>query len=146
MAGEALQGRFPYETLSKYPHMQPEDVMVWHKYIQSHPDVFERCDYDVAVGEGAPTDPSHTEVMQGMHTILTQKKIDVVAYKGYKTFLIEVKPVANARGLGQILTYLKLYKKDHLLEQNIIPMIVCGSIEREMEEVFDLHGIRVEVA
>lgn len=139
-------GRFPFVQVAKYPHMKPEDVLVWDRFVAMHPGRFDTVDYDIALGVGAPTRPEDPENIQSMHTILSQKKVDVVAYKGYTTYVIEVKPIANARALGQILTYLQLYKQDHPLEPNIIPMIVCGEVEREMEGVFDTHGIVVETA
>ena len=71
-------GRFPYKHLAKYPHMQPEDVNVWDFFVETTPDFFETCDYDVTVGEGAKQNPEHPENIQYDGKILTQKKIDVV--------------------------------------------------------------------
>lgn len=141
-----MTGRFPYKKLTKYPHMKPEDVAVWERFIATNPAFFDTCDYDVPCGKGADTNPEHPENMQRDHTILTQKKIDVVGYADDRTYVCEVGPVADMRKLGQILTYLQLYKTDHPESSNIIPMVLCGEIERELEQMFEAHGIQVEVA
>lgn len=126
--------------------MQPEDVTVWERFVQNNPRFLDTCDYDLAVGEGAPQNPEHPENIQADGKILTQKKIDVVGYQNDLVYLIEVKPIANARALGQILTYKNLYSRDHTEVSNPIPMVVCGAVEREMDEMFEKNGIMVEVA
>ena len=126
--------------------MKPEDIAVWERYISKNPARFESVDYDFRVGTGAEVDPNHPEEMQRDHTILTQKKIDAVAYVGSFVYLIEVKPIADMKALGQILTYHKLYTVDNPQELAVRKMIVCGSIERELEPIFAENNIFVEVA
>lgn len=139
-------GRFEYKRLAKYPHMKPEDIAVWERFIDANPAQFERCDYDVLCGTGAPTNPDHPPEMQRDHTILTQKKIDVVAYAGDSTYVIEVGPVADARKLGQILTYKSLYMLDHPEARDVFAMVICREVEREMQQMFDQQGIIVRTA
>ncbi len=78
--------------------------------------------------------------------MLTQRKIDAVAYKGTQTFLIEIKPVANARALGQILMYQSLYRTYYPEVRDPVPMIVCGTVERDLDAMWTEHGILIEVA
>lgn len=141
-----MHGRFPFQILAKYPHMKPEDVAVWERFIIKNPTFLDRCDYDVCCGEGAPQNPEHSENIQADGKILTQKKIDVIGYKKDLVCIIEVKPIANMRALGQILTYRKLFMRDHPEHQEIQPMIVCREIERELGELFLENGIIVETA
>lgn len=139
-------GRFPFSQLAKYPHMQPEDVAVWERFLLKNPFYFDTVDYDVAVGQGAPQDESQPENIQYDGKILTQKKIDVVGYKGDTICVVEVKPIANMRGLGQILTYRKLYKDDHPEISDVNAMVLAGEIERELEPLFAEHGVLLETA
>lgn len=126
--------------------MKPEDVAVWERYISAHPLQFGSVDYDVAVGDGVDASADHPENMAGMYKVLTQKKIDVVAYDGAVIYVIEVGPVADARKLGQILTYRALYEKTFAPDVPIIPVVICGAVEREMQDMFDRNGIVVSVA
>lgn len=139
-------GRFVYGPLSKYPHMKPEDVAVWNKYIASHPNQFERCDYDVLCGDGAPVRAEDPEEIQRMHTIISSRKIDVVAYRDEVHYVIEVKPIATMSALGQILTYKSLYTQDNPEARIIVPMVVCGEIQPDIVHLFIEHGIVVATA
>lgn len=141
-----MTGRFPYQKLAKYPHMKPEDIAVWERFLVAMPTFFDTVDYDVAVGKGAETNPDHAENIQHDQTILTQKKIDVVGYAGDVVSLMEVKPIADMRALGQILSYEHLYRETYPEVMVLQKYVLCGQIERELEAVFEKNGIIVEVA
>ena len=139
-------GRFPYKKLAKYPHMKPEDVVVWERFITKNPRFFDTVDYDVPVGTGAPQNPEHPENIQRDGTILTQKKIDAIGYINGITTIVEVGPIADMRKFGQIMTYDKLYKADRPEQTPILKMIVCREVEREMEKMFQEFNILIEIA
>ncbi len=141
-----MKGRFEFKRLAKYPHMKPEDVAVWERFIDTNPGYFETVDYDFPVGSGAPVSPDHPENIQRDHTILTQKKIDAVGYRGDSVTLVEVKPIADMRGLGQILSYSHLYAIDHPEAGALTRMVVAGSTERELEAVYAAQGVEIEIA
>lgn len=141
-----MPGRFPFQHLSKYPHMKPEDVAVWERFIEAKPTFFDSVDYDVRCGIGAETNPDHPPEIQYDHTVLTQKKIDVVGYKNDLIYIVEVGPIADMRKLGQILTYTKLYKADHPDIDRPVPMVLCREIERELADLFDDHAVTIETA
>jgi len=141
-----MTGRFEFKTLAKYPHMKPEDVAVWERFITKNPGYFDSVDYDFPVGEGAPTSPDHPPEIQYDHKILTQKKIDAVGYRGNTVTIIEVKPIADMKALGQALTYSHLYAIDHAEATDIQRMVVAGSIERELEGIYTQHDVQIELA
>lgn len=141
-----MTGRFPFVKLAKYPHMKPEDVAVWERFVASNPTFLDTVDYDVKCGTGAEVNPDHPPEIQRDHTVLTQKKIDVVGYAADRVYIIEVGPVADMRKLGQILTYAHLWQIDHPEVANPIPMVLCGSIERELDALFEKNGVMTEVA
>lgn len=138
-----IDGRFPYKKLAKYPHLKPEDIAVWELFIEQNPTEFLTCNYDVACGVGAPQDPSLPENIQRDGKILTQKKIDVVGYINNDITIIELKPIANARALGQLLTYKDLYIECYPDHPTPKMMVIANSIEREMQATFDAQGIVV---
>lgn len=140
------EGRFPFKILAKYPHMKPEDVAVWQRLIENNPGFFDSVDYDVPVGEGAPQNPEHPANISYDGKILTQKKIDAVCYTSGATFIVEIGPIADMRKLGQILTYLKLYGQTYPGASNVIGMVVCGAVERELEPMFAEHNIMLKLA
>lgn len=140
-----ITGRFEFKKLAKYPHMKPEDIAVWERFLVAHPRYFATVDYDVAVGAGAPQNPEHPPEIQADGKILTQKKIDVVGYLDDQTTVVEVGPTADMRKLGQILTYHALYTKDHATASPVFKMVICGAVERELDALYRAHDILLEV-
>lgn len=138
-------GRFKFEKIAKYPHMKPEDIAVWERFIDQNPDFFDTVDYDFRVGEGAPQAPTLPENIARDGKILTQKKIDVIGYNAGNVWIIEVKPIANMRGLGQLLTYQTLYLQRNTPTGFIFPMIIAGEMERELKEIFAENRIAVKI-
>lgn len=104
--------------------MKPEDVAIWERFLIKHPDAFERCDYDVKVGAGRMPAFRQEPNMEKGWKDLTQKKIDVVGYKGKDVWIIEVKPNARANALGQMWMYDELYKADFAVEGKIYNLII----------------------
>src|SRR3990167_5379179 len=125
-----MAGRFKFEKLFKYPHMQPEDVAVWDNFVANNPQFFDTCDYDVPVGTGAEPEGDFSEALRAEWTHLTRKKIDVIGYRGDQKWIVEVKPTANARGLGQLLTYSLLYRTHYPHEPAPFLMLVCAQVQR----------------
>lgn len=136
-------GRFKYEKLPKYPHMKPEDVAVWERCLTKHSELFDTVDYDVCVGKGADFLPSGEDTPDGRENRLYQKKIDVVGYRDDSIYLTEIKPIANMRGLGQVIVYHKLYTDGREDLWRIKKVIICGEVENEMLEIFEQHDIIV---
>lgn len=126
--------------------MKPEDVSVWERFIDKNPDFFDRVDYDVPCGKGAEVDPAHPANIQADHTILTQKKIDVVGYRGADVTIVEVKPVADMRALGQLVVYSHLYADDHPEAGALTRMVVAGAVERELDAIYAANGVQIELA
>lgn len=139
-------GRFPFGPLPKYPHMKPEDVAVWNRFVSGNAGLFERCDYDVCCGPGEQYDEAMQENMRAMGTHNTRRKIDVVAYKGDVHTVIEVKPIANMRGLGQILTYRDEYREDHPEVLDVQAAIVAGRVERGLSALYAKHRVEIHIA
>ncbi len=141
-----MPGRFKYEKLPKYPHMKPEDIAGWERYIGKFPNTFETCDYAVRVGEGAKMPESEGGNFAEGFNHITKKEIDVIAYKGEEVWVIEIKPVANMRSLGQILTYAKLAEPTIPSGKQMMLAVVCETVERELEDIFLSHSIRILTA
>lgn len=123
--------------------MKPEDIMVWERFLTARPDFFDRVDYDYKVGEGAPQAPTLPENIRRDGKILTQKKVDVVGYKGADVYITELKPKADMRALGQVLSYFNLYRKPTVATGFVFKIVIAGEMERELEAVFKEQQIKV---
>jgi len=133
--------RFPFVKQSKYPHLRPEDIAVWETFIDKYPDYFDSVDYDIRVGEGriyprALAGPYLTDMK-----LLTQMRIDVVAYRDDEVFIIELKPTVNTSALGQVFTYYELYKKEYPEVKKIHKMIIASAEMPDVRRVAETTGI-----
>lgn len=139
-------GRFPFQRLAKYPHMKPEDIRVWERFVDQNPTRFDSCDYDVPCGTGAQHESDHpVEIVAGF-TQLTQKKIDVVAWSVNFATVIEVGPIADMRKLGQALVYKHLYEQDHPELGPVGIAVIAGEMERELGPIYAAQGVTVLLA
>lgn len=105
-----IQGKYPYKLLSKYPHLMPNDVRIWERFIQTFPKFYNSVDYDIKVGQprkypGLPGDKYKKDL-----EYLSRKRIDVIGYRDNEIHIIELKPNAGFSAIGQVLGYLELYK------------------------------------
>ena len=105
-----MPGQYPYEKRYKYPHLKPQDVAIWERFIEGRPNFWEAVDYDLALGTGAPIAAGTEENFARDFKLLTQYKIDVVGYRGDIIDIVELKPNAGASAIGQVKSYETLYK------------------------------------
>ena len=136
-----MQGRFKFKKLAKYPHMKPEDVAVWERFIEKKGSFFDSVDYDMAVGNGRPQRSDLPENIRRDGKILTQRKIDVVGYNDLGISIVEIKPIADARALGQIEMYFDLFVAVLGGEGEIFKMVIAGDIEPDLIDTYVRQGV-----
>ena len=117
-------GRFNYKLLSKYPHLRPEDVAIWEKFLSAHPDFYDSVDYDLKVGEGRDYSEMPGDEFRADMEYLSKKRIDVVGYKGDEIHIIELKPQAGFSAVGQVLGYAKLFAATGAAGKRIVPVVI----------------------
>jgi hypothetical protein len=132
---------FPYERRPSYPHMKPYDTEIWDSFVFQFPDEYTNCQYDLAVGPGAPVDPVVNVATGGDIYELYQRKIDVVGRKGSRTDIIEVKPGAGPAAVGQVKFYKKLYLEDFKPSGVVRPVIVTDQAKPGMKEYCENEGV-----
>ncbi|TAK79727.1 MAG: hypothetical protein EPO20_30845 [Betaproteobacteria bacterium] len=126
--------------------MKPEDVAVWDRFIDTNPAFFDSVDYNYPLGEGVDVGEDEPETQRRGFQILTQKKVDVVGYRADGVTIVEVKPIADMRGLGQALSYSHLFALAHPEAVPLSRMVVAGEMERDLEAVYAAQGVLFEQA
>lgn len=132
-----------YERRAFYPNLREAEAMIWSRYIAQNPDAFDAVIYNLHVGEGAPIPPGAPEEIARDFKLLTQYKIDVVAFKGDRTYIIEVKPYAGTTAIGQVLSYKKLYQQYIDPSADPIMMIITDQLRPDTQTLTDQMGIRL---
>lgn len=134
---------FKYEKGYWYPHMKPRDVAIWERFIDKHPDYYEKVQYDFGIGD-VPDFITNASSVEGQRMAeLYKLKIDVLGYKDDIIDLIEVKPDAGASTIGQVLGYVQIYKRDEKPALKIQPLIVTDVLRPNMQFLCDTQGVEI---
>lgn len=129
----------------RYPHMMAGDERVWTRYLTNPLPGLEGCWYDVHVGE--PVKPTGIVDVMDMRISegLTEKRIDVICKVKGGYWVVEVKPIANMRAVGQALIYARLFAEKFKPSGLVIPMIVCDQADPDIIPYADELGVGIVV-
>jgi len=132
-----------YEKKPWYPNVRETETLIWERILAKFPDAYDEVAYNVKVGEGALIPEGTEENLAFDFKTLTQRKIDVIGFKGSTIDIIELKPYAGTGAVGQVKSYGILYKKTY--DANAQPnLIVMTDVEqRDTKTVADEEGIKL---
>jgi len=126
-----------------YPHMLPNETVIWDRFLKRHGDYFEGFEYDVRVGEGIGEPVNLVEPWRSAAIALSRKRIDAVGRRGQEVWLFEVKPEAGLSAIGQLMAYKVLYEDEHGGGVVTHLAIVSDRVDRDTKRAAQAHGIRV---
>lgn len=138
-----MNPRVPYGVRYKYPHMKPNDIAIWERFVLRHPEEYKEVIYDQPLGAGRQTPEDVDENMAADWKILTQWKVDVIGFKEGSIEVIEVKPNAGPSALGQIMAYAILVDKIDELSLPVIPVILTDVERPEMRKICEEMGVHL---
>ena len=137
--------RFKYEKRYQYPHMKPNDVAIWERFITKFPDLYDTVMYDVGIGDIPPfmeqTSSPQGQAMRELYRL----KIDVIGFKGNAIDIIEVKHEAGSASIGQIQGYVTLYNRDFKPTVPVKPVLLTNVLKPNMEFLTQQAGVRLYV-
>ena len=135
----------PYQPFEFYPHMGAADAAIWDRFVHANPKRFLRVWYDFRVGDNDPVDPECSAIARDCWWDLTHWRIDVVAEDLSKIYVIEVKPNANAKALGQAGSYAMLYEEDEKPKKPVVAVVLTDTIIPTTKRIADKSGIEIWV-
>lgn len=128
---------------SHYPHFLAEDTSVWTKFLRTDAHRIKEVWYDVRVGTSVLSGKVADGMLQRIANGLTRKRIDVVASVAGGLWVVEVKPYANMYAVGQIVSYVRLFRKEYSPIGEVTPVLVCDSYDEDLVDEFEEFGILV---
>ncbi len=129
------------KKLHRYPHMFPGDIAIWERFLEKHAEEYTGFSYDIKVGKGAKLPSSTPEEYARMADILSKYRIDVVGFKPGLIEIIEVKPEASTVAIGQVMSYVELYKRDFKPTLPVIGAIVTDRFIPDINYLTKLNNI-----
>jgi hypothetical protein len=130
----------------KYPHMLDADRPVWELFLDRNPTLFERLYYDIRIGGVMPGPEFGDEKMRLMFWQNTAKRIDALGELKDEIWIIEVADRPGLRAIGQLTTYLALWFEDPKIPKPAKPVLVCRSIDADLERALKFYGVLLRYA
>lgn len=135
----------PYGLLNKYAGMRAGDEVIWDEFVKNHPDFFLSCWYNVPLGEPYKEETEIAAAHANGAWEVSQWRIDVLGETPDAFVVIELRPHADARAIGNAIAYSKLLEKEWELVKPVVPMILTDKMTPIMEQAAALCRVRVMV-
>jgi hypothetical protein len=123
------------------PGFQAGEQVIAKAWLADAGRAYEAFAYNVRVGQGATPAEDVPDFAKRFVTKVTQKRIDLVAFRGGRAALLEVKIQANLGALGQMLGYLHLWEKQFPAWPVNSYGIICHLISLDTASVYVKHGM-----
>lgn len=133
--------KYPPEKLRKYPHLMPEDVRIWERFLETDPIPTALVAYDVHLGSTPTLPPDAPEFLRKHVAAVYPKKVDLVMYFPAQTLVTEVKPFAGLTALGQALGYQHLFAQDFPFAPQPVACILTDIAQPDMYTLCRRLGI-----
>lgn len=125
-----------------YPHLLPESIAVWQRFLKHHEHEYSRFDYDVRIGRGRDPGPNIQPPYRKMAVDLSKRRIDAVGVKHNEIHIIEITPSAGIHALGQLQTYPILFVKTFMPTKPVTALLVCAELGPDVQPALDHLGIK----
>jgi len=154
-----------WKILPRYPHMGPQEAIIWHKFLAMNILDFIKIEYDVRVGTGylpkwlemeyedkvrlyekgliTRKELEVTEAIIKSVTSLTKLRIDAVGETKDAIWIFEVKPRAGRSALGQLESYYYWYVRQYRPRKPVRLACVCYEVDPNLEPIFRSKGIYI---
>jgi len=103
--------------------------------------MFDYCWYNVPVGDPSREDFSREEMQRNGAWGVSTWRIDVLAQKGDKYFVIELKPEADTHAIGEVVAYRGLLMSEGKITSNSLPMVITDSASVILKQACAAIGV-----
>lgn len=123
-----------YKKFLRYPRLMPADVSIWERFIDQNPTFFSEVEYDFKVGAGRDYSRYPEGSLKHGAEKHSQKRIDVVGFRGDMVWIIELKPSAGFSAVGQVLGLAALFREVVPTTRRVLATIITN------EEIPDVRS------
>ena len=135
----------PYGLLNKYEGMRAGDEVIWDQFVKNHPDFFLSVWYNVPLGEPYKTEEEIAEAKANGAWEVSQWRIDVLGETADAFVVIELRPHADARAIGNVIAYSKLLEQEWGVVKPVVGVVLTDQISPILEKAAALCRVRVMV-
>jgi hypothetical protein len=136
---------FEYKKAYWYPHMKPNDIAIWERFLAKYPNAYNSVQYDFNVGNPPPFNPLMDDGEDLNQDALYKLKIDVIGHIGNRIDIIEIKPNAGASTIGQVKAYKTLYTRDERPSKQVSMVIITDKLQTNMDYLCKIENVKIVV-
>ena len=85
----------------------------------------------------------YPEPVREMLISLKQRRIDILIETSDRDYIVELEPRLSARGIGQLLTYQRIYTTKVKLGRKTVLIDACLEADEDTKKIAESFGIRV---
>ncbi|HLZ44406.1 MAG TPA: hypothetical protein VKQ05_01855 [Gemmatimonadales bacterium] len=126
-----------------YSEVADKQSAVIRDYLLTHGVEFDRFAFSVHVGTGITPDPDLPLSIQKGAFRSTQKRIDLLAWRGTRPVIIEAKTRVDPSTLGQILTYRQLWLEENPDAPDPELVVIGRTSDDDTIRALQTHGVTV---
>lgn len=126
-----------------FPHLLPNDIPVWERFLEAFPDRFDRIEYDVRVGKGRPAPTNMDPNIQKMALDLSRRRIDAIGFSPGRIDIIEITRLADLKAVGQLMAYPLLYTQTFGPSVPLHTILVAEELHTDIKPVLDSLPVEV---
>lgn len=116
-----------------YPHLLPDDILIWEAYLADPLILWDSIDYDVHVGKGRDPGEAIAPNIRQMAISLSERRIDAVGHGPHSIDIIEITRSAGMTALGQLELYPLLYQQTFLPTKPLRTILVAAEIQSDID-------------
>jgi len=131
----------PNPDIENLPGFLPAETEIFKRWVNETVPSAERWQYNVRVGLGTKPPPSFETNYARMVEMLSKPRIDVVAHRGEKVELIEIKVNAGPSAVGQLLMYRTLYEKSFGAGTVSSLLLLTDNIRPDTKGLAESHNV-----
>lgn len=126
-----------------YPHLLPEEVRIWDKFLAQYAPLFVALDYDVHLGPGAPVPDDAPQWLGRQIKAVSRDRVDVVATTPSEIWIVEIKTRGGKGAVGQLVQYEREYRQEYAVTKPLVKVLVCERLAPGVQETCEALGIRI---
>jgi len=151
----------------KFPAMNVAEILVWREWLRLHqaeysalpaswlayratqpggqPKPGDCFDYNVRIGTGRDPGPGFADNIRELAIMITQFRLDAVAFKGDAPVIFEVKRDLGPPQIGQILSYDAIWRRNKITPVDPIMQLVGADFKENALPLVEENGIKFDL-
>jgi hypothetical protein len=150
---------------AKYPALGPPEILIWREYLKLHEAEFDPLpqfwldyrattpqapplpgdvfDYNLRIGTGTDPGAGFDESVRAQWIEKTKFRIDAVGFQGSVPFIFEVDKSASSPQVGQLLSYLAVWRASKLTPNDPVGVMVTSQFNQNAMHLVREAGLQL---